>query len=479
MNSDFFIERPLPHSQDAESAVLAAMFLDSPGIHEAVAQLEPNEFFLRVHQIIFRHLKALQREGKLPDTVILLDALRASGELDAAGGECYVSSVADGYPKIMNLPHYVEIIRQKARLRRRIHVGQEIQDLAFGAIGDGANALQAIEKLSALLRIDVGQKRILRFRSGSEIAMETCSEIEWLVPGYVAKGAITELGAKVKTGKTTLITKLVRAVAEGEDFLGRPTLRSPTVYLTEERFVSFREAVKRAGLWGRSDFHVLHHTEACGMPWAQVVAEAVTKCKEVGAKLLVIDTLAQFAGLRGDTENNSGDALAAMQPLLQAANEGLAIILARHERKSGGDIGDSGRGSSAFAGAADIVLSLRKLEGNGKKEQRVLRALSRFSETPSGLRIELTNEGYVSRGEPEDAAFVVAKESIAEIVPDSESEALNIDEIAKSADVPRTTAQRAIKELEAEGTLGRVGKGRRGDQRRYFRIGMVSAQPQS
>jgi hypothetical protein len=139
----------------------------------------------------------------------------------------------------------------------------------------------------------------------------------------------------------------------------------------------------------------------------------------------VVDTLSQFAGLTGDKENNAGDALEAIQPLQEAAAEGIGVVLTRHERKSGGDVGDSGRGSSAFAGAVDIVLSLRKPEGNSKKTLRVLHALSRFSETPAELLIELRENTYVALGEPHEAALREAKDSIIAIAPKSEPEAVD------------------------------------------------------
>lgn len=41
---------------------------------------------------------------------------------------------------------------------------------------------------------------------------------------------------------------------------------------------------------------------------------------------------------------------------------GRAVLLVRHDRKSGGDIGDSGRGSNALTGAVDIVLNLARME---------------------------------------------------------------------------------------------------------------------
>jgi hypothetical protein len=111
-------------------------------------------------------------------------------------------------------------------------------------------------------------------------------------------------------------------------------------------------------LHGVVAWHRTNSPDTGGRSWPEIVAAAVDECKRVAASLLVIDTLAQFAGLTGDRENNSGDALEAMAPLQMAAAEGIGVIVIRYERKSGGDR-DSGRGSSAFAGVVDIVLSLR------------------------------------------------------------------------------------------------------------------------
>jgi len=225
----------------------------------------------------------------------------------------------------------------------------------------------------------------------------------------------------------------------------------------------------RADLLGRPDFHFLRHTDTGGMTWLEVVAAAVRERRRVGAMLLVIDTLPQFAGLKSDSENNSGDALTAMEPILQAAADGIGIIEIRHERKSGGDIGDSGRGSSAFAGAVDIVLSLRRSEGNANKSLRVLHALSRFSETPAELLVELTDAGYISLGEPGETALREAKESILTVAPDAKQDAVSIMELMTSAKVSRPTAQRALNELTEEAVMGRVGDGKRGKPFRFYR----------
>jgi len=108
-----------------------------------------------------------------------------------------------------------------------------------------------------------------------------------------------------------------------------------------------------------------------------------------------------------------------MQPLQEvAATYNLAIIIVRHERKSGGQVGDSGRGSSAFAGAVDIIVSIRRVEGNIRPTIRELHALSRFDETPDVLVVELTeDDGYRALGDKAAVAESEAREAILEAAP--------------------------------------------------------------
>jgi hypothetical protein len=59
---------------------------------------------------------------------------------------------------------------------------------------------------------------------------------------------------------------LSRAVLDGNPFMGEPTAASPVVYLTEQPLTSFREALRRADLLERDDFHVLPRLSALGPP---------------------------------------------------------------------------------------------------------------------------------------------------------------------------------------------------------------------
>jgi hypothetical protein len=246
------------------------------------------------------------------------------------------------------------------------------------------------EKKQAKEAQPTAAKSTLRFHTAREIAEETPETPDWLAAPWVCIGSITELTGKAKaSGKTTWMLHLVRACLDGDEFLGPLTAKSPVVYLTEERPPTLREALTRAGLLDRDDLNILYWHDTLAVKWPDVVAAAAEKCRQVGARLLAVDTLSQFAGLKADDESASGAALEALRPLQEAAAQGLGILECRHERKGGGEVGESGRGSSAFAGAADVVLKLSRGEGASRPTIRKLEALSRFSETPETLVIEL------------------------------------------------------------------------------------------
>lgn len=309
----------------------------------------------------------------------------------------------------------------------------------------------------------------LRFHTAAEGAdTETCG-VTWLWQDYLAFGAVTELDARIKVGKTTLTLALCRAVLDGLPFLGLPTAKSRVVYLTEQPRSSFNAALAKAGLLGRDDFVYLRWHDTIGVPWPAVVAAAVEQCAQHGAGLLLVDTLAQFAGIAD--ENDATEALAAMQPLqLAAERHGLAVLLLRHERKSGGAVGDSARGSSAFGGIVDVVLSLRRLEGDGRRTLREIHAISRFDTTPECVVIELTPTGFTAHGDRADVAFREAVAVVLQICPTNEGDALTLRALTEAAPgVKRTTLQRALDDLLRKEQVVRIGAGKKGDPYRYYR----------
>lgn len=324
---------------------------------------------------------------------------------------------------------------------------------------------------------EVRAEKGLIFQTGAEIAAERPVEIEYIVTPWVLAGGITEISGKVKmAGKTTFVTHMVSCVLAGIKFLGGSTTKTSAVYLTEQPKVSFHEMMKKAGLWGREDFIVLPWYSTVGSSWESVAQAAVDQCQRRGAKLLVIDTLPQFANIVGDHENNSGDAMTAMRPLQEAASKGIGVVVVRHERKKGGRLGDSSRGSSAFAGAMDVLISIQRPEGNTRPTLRTMKAVSRMGNTPEMLTIELTEEGYVSQGVVTDVSEQESKQAILAAMPGTESKAVTIEDLLAATKSSRATAQRVLEHLIGTDQICRVGNGRKMDPYRFYASPILSAQ---
>jgi hypothetical protein len=315
------------------------------------------------------------------------------------------------------------------------------------------------------------ERKALRFRTAAEVIREAPSEVKWLVKPWVAEGCLTMLTGKVKAaGKTTFAMHMVAAVLDGTPFLGEATSKTPVVYLTEQPSGSLVEALKKAGL-DHQDLALLRFDQTFGHDWQEIVESAIAECRSRGAKLLVIDTLAQFTRLPGDSENNAGAALSAVEPLQRALADGIAVLVIMHERKSGGEVSDSGRGSSAFAGVADVVLTLQRPQSNTPTNVREIRALSRFSATPSELVIELTPGGYIARGLRADVATAEAEKKVLALLPDNEMKAMSLEDITAATGVSRPVAQTVLRFSGIE----RVGQGVKGNPYRYYKPKIHSA----
>lgn len=299
-------------------------------------------------------------------------------------------------------------------------------------------------------------------------------EVSWFAYGMLGAGLITELDGKVKqSGKTTLALAMMFAILNGETFLGRATTYSPVVYLTEQSGPSFKRNLERAGLLGRDDFHILLWSRITGWKWPDVVYEVVTRIAEVGAAVLVVDTLGQFSGVRGDDENRSGSAMNIMEPLQAAAAGKLAILLSRHDRKSGGEVGDSGRGSSAYAGAVDIILHLQRTgeAKPGQERQRVIEGISRFEETPGKLLVELSDREpyhYDALGDADELRDEQLGIEILRWLPTTAADAIETKQLKENVAVRAVDLGRALWGLMRSGQAIRLGKGRKGDPYRYY-----------
>lgn len=308
---------------------------------------------------------------------------------------------------------------------------------------------------------------VLPTKTAKELSQSVPPETPWLVRPWIAVGAITEVSGPVKlAGKTTWLSHLVAAKLDGRPFMEEPTQAGPVLWLTEQTEATFRPVLARAGLLEREDLHIVSWSSVHGRSWPEVVEAAIEKARAVGAKLLIIDTLGQFAGV--EDENSASEALAALKPLQIATAEGFAAVVVRHERKSGGRVGEAGRGSTAFAGAVDVLVSLGRPDGEHRPTVRRIAAVSRFDGVPDQIFIDLGADGYKRLGTASDYAREGARGQILAALATAPEPSLTEKELRLCIrGSKRGTIQAALAGLAKEGKVLKVGRGVKGDPTKY------------
>jgi len=299
-------------------------------------------------------------------------------------------------------------------------------------------------------------RKHVRAYSLPELAALQPEQVDWVLGNYIAVGDVASLESPPKVGKSTLARKLHVHVATGTPFLGCAVKQGPSLYCTEERAGTSREGFARAGGLELADIHVMFLHDFHGMEWAEKVEEIAEHCQRLGVVLVTFDTLSKWAGLAGEEEQSSGSAMAVMTPLQRLAATGRAVLPIRHERKSGGATGEAGRGSSAFTGDLDVILSLRKVVG--EPTRRKLGAVGRHDATPDEVVIDYVDGEYRCLGDPHDVRKREQERGIVDALPATRAEQVTVEDINERVDGAATpqTVRRLLLRLMDEGVVCRA-----------------------
>ena len=364
--------------------------------------------------------------------------------------------------------------------------GHDLSDWAAGAVTDEDRveakrvivaAAESVEPITRSEFVATTEPAIatpqttVRFLTPAELHAQTPPEPDWLLDGYLARGVLTIGPAgKPKVGKSTLSLAIVRAIrADAGRFLNRPVRSTAVVYLAEESASTLLHKLPADD----PGLHILTRDNAYPRPpWAELVAVAVEHALQVDAGLLVVDTFPYWAALPAEREKDAGAIQEAVEPLLSATRQGLAVMVPAHTRKGGGEDGDALRGSSALAGAGDIILELERPTGqNPAPRQRILAALSRYPQTPGVLVLEhdAGTDAWSVVGEGEDrrdTRAVADRAALLSALPTSEP-GMTRNELEDEIGSPHQQFAPTLARLIDEGQATRDGAGKKGDPYRY------------
>lgn len=138
----------LPHSQDAEKAVLGSILRDADLqlLNLVVDRLRPEHFFVDVHQKIYSSMLELYGVNQPTDLLTVADKLRRQSKGSDEVGPTYLVELMEAAPIVSNIEYYATIVADNYFLRQIISACQSVVLKAMSYDGGIKELVEEIEK---------------------------------------------------------------------------------------------------------------------------------------------------------------------------------------------------------------------------------------------------------------------------------------------------------------------------------------------
>ncbi len=223
------IERILPHNVDAEKSVLGSILVNNENYYTVVENLHSDDFYLGAHRTIFRTMSDIVDASRAVDLITLQDELARTSLLESAGGIGYLASLMDGIPHLVNIDHYLQIIREKSLFRQLIHSTNRIMSECFEQMDPAEEILDRAEQVLFELsekRIQTGLVHVRDLQGDAHRLLEKLyterEVITGVATGFIDFDRMTSglqgsdlviLAARPSMGKTAMALNIAQQVA--------------------------------------------------------------------------------------------------------------------------------------------------------------------------------------------------------------------------------------------------------------------------
>lgn len=140
-------EFELPHSQEAEKAVIGCILQDSKALAAACEILKPEDFYFDANREIYAVGIELFNENSPVDIVTVSDRLTRWDKLDQVGGVPYLAAVSASISTTENVTHYANIVLEKSVLRKLSKTATVINTLAVSGDDESSQILSRAQQM--------------------------------------------------------------------------------------------------------------------------------------------------------------------------------------------------------------------------------------------------------------------------------------------------------------------------------------------
>lgn len=223
------IKQIMPHSLEAERAVIGSMLMDADAIPSANDILNDTDFYNKQYGTLFEAMIQLHNEGKSSDLITLKAKLEESGVPSEVISLDFIRDIIAGVPTSANVKEYANIVYEKAVLRNLVRTTNDITNQVYS----GKDKLEEVLEMAEKKIFEVVQKRgtsdivpvrqvVLNVLAEIESAAQTRGTITGLPTGFIdldnqlsglQPSDFILIAARPSVGKTAFVLNITEHMA--------------------------------------------------------------------------------------------------------------------------------------------------------------------------------------------------------------------------------------------------------------------------
>jgi KaiC/GvpD/RAD55 family RecA-like ATPase len=351
--------RQLPHSAEAENAVLGGILLEPEKLATIARLLKVEDFYRGPSRVLYSAMIALREAGERVDRLTLQAKLEHQGDLERIGGLAYLACLDGDLPDLSGLENYAAIVQERSQLRQLIQAAETTIRECVNGTGEEPTASEILDRHSvALDRLRLSGLAApvpLAIPVGDLLAM-TLPPRHWIVEGLIQDRDVVMVHSWRGVGKTLFIYGLAYAIASGTPFL-RHQVSSPTPVLVcdgemprEDMQRRFAAIVTGAEVQPQAPLLILssdmlaegQRLPSLTTPEGRRIIERNLARLGDGPRVLILDSLSTLC--HSETPENDAASWDEMQAwLLKLRRQGVTILFCHHDSKASSQRGTSKR----------------------------------------------------------------------------------------------------------------------------------------
>lgn len=286
------IKKIMPHSMEAEQAVIGSMLMDRDAMESALEILQPDDFYGRQYGTLFQAIRELNTENKPVDLVTLQERLKENNVPEELAGMDFIREVLGSVPTSANVKYYTKIVKEKSLMRRLIRTTEEITAQCYQGTDNVEALMDSTEKkifnlmqsrgggdftpirqvvINALERIEAASKQ-----NGSITGVSTgFIDLDYQTSGMQPSDLIL-VAARPSMGKTAFVLNMAQHMA----FRDNITTAIFSLEMSKEQLVN-----RLFSLESKVDAQVLRNGRLEDSDWERLIESA----EIIGNSNLIID----------------------------------------------------------------------------------------------------------------------------------------------------------------------------------------------